>query len=53
MLHRGEKHRLKQLAKAQNVSSGEIIRRALRAYDPDREEEESLALLVDRVESVF
>ena len=47
LLRRGEQERLLQLAKAQNVSPGEIIRRALRAYDADGGGQEGLAFLAD------
>jgi hypothetical protein len=47
MLRRSEKERLAQLAKAQNVSTGEIIRRAIVAYEPDLENQQSLAVLAE------
>src|ERR1700758_2022800 len=36
LLRGNEKKRLQRLAKAERVSSGEIIRRSLEAYKPDR-----------------
>jgi hypothetical protein len=47
MLRRSEKERLAQLAKAQNVSTAEIICRAIVAYEPDLENQQSLAVLTE------
>ena len=47
MLRSRERERLTELAAAENVSSGEIIRRAIRAYEPALHEEPDLTMLVE------
>ena len=47
MLRTKERERLSKLAQDENVSTGEIIRRAILAYDPERDKEVALRPLVE------
>ena len=47
MLRSRERERLTQLAAAENVSTGEIIRRAIQVYEPELHNEAGLDTLVE------